>query len=156
MNKHSIELPLRDIHLPDPISWWPLAPAWWITLAIVLLLSFFMVVAIRRYLKPSLRKQAVKALDRIEETFRQTDDSSQCLAELSVFLRRAVLSQKISLKSAGLTGQAWLQLLDRPLSQPEFSEGIGQLLLKGPYQAQAKKEDAWQLIKLCRKWVKCL
>ena len=22
-------LPLRDLHLPDAIGWWPLAPGWW-------------------------------------------------------------------------------------------------------------------------------
>lgn len=29
---------LRDIHLPKPISWWPLAPGWWILMAIILIL----------------------------------------------------------------------------------------------------------------------
>ena len=31
-------LPLRDIHLPDPIGWWPLAPGWWGVLGLVLLI----------------------------------------------------------------------------------------------------------------------
>ncbi|MBT3527943.1 MAG: DUF4381 domain-containing protein, partial [Porticoccaceae bacterium] len=25
---------LRGIHLPDPISWWPLAPGWWVLIVI--------------------------------------------------------------------------------------------------------------------------
>ena len=25
---------LRDIHLPDPVSWWPPAPGWWIAVGI--------------------------------------------------------------------------------------------------------------------------
>ena len=28
-------LPLRDLHLPEAIGWWPLAPGWWVELAIV-------------------------------------------------------------------------------------------------------------------------
>ena len=28
-------LPLRDIHLPAPLGWWPLAPGWWIVGALV-------------------------------------------------------------------------------------------------------------------------
>ena len=28
-------LPLRDLHLPDPIGWWPLAPGWWFVLVLV-------------------------------------------------------------------------------------------------------------------------
>jgi hypothetical protein len=29
---------LRDIHLPPPAGWWPLAPGWWILIGIALLL----------------------------------------------------------------------------------------------------------------------
>ena len=29
---------LRDIHLPEPISWWPLAPGWWLLIIIALAL----------------------------------------------------------------------------------------------------------------------
>ena len=28
-------LPLRDLHLPEAIGWWPLAPGWWVLLAML-------------------------------------------------------------------------------------------------------------------------
>ena len=28
------QLPLRDLHLPPDIGWWPMAPGWWVLLAI--------------------------------------------------------------------------------------------------------------------------
>ena len=115
------ELPLRDIHLPDPISWWPLAFGWWLAFGVVFLLILLAVVIIKRRLKPTLKKQAATALDIIEKEFYETEDGAQCLSELSVLLRRAILSQH-PLKSAGLTGKAWLELLDQPLKEPEFSK----------------------------------
>ena len=27
------QLPLRDLHLPETIGWWPLAPGWWFAIA---------------------------------------------------------------------------------------------------------------------------
>jgi len=30
------ELPLKDIHLPDAITWWPLAIGWWLLIVMVI------------------------------------------------------------------------------------------------------------------------
>ena len=30
------QIPLRDLHLPEAIGWWPLAPGWWLVIAIAL------------------------------------------------------------------------------------------------------------------------
>lgn len=151
-----MDLPLRDIHLPDPVSWWPLAFGWWLVFSGVVLLILAAVMVLKRLLKPTLKKEASKALDHIERTFLENDDASQCLSELSTFLRRAMLSRKDSSKVAGVTGEAWLDLLDAPLGEHAFSQGIGRILLTGPYVPQVDKEEVVDLIQLCRQWVKTL
>lgn len=151
-----IELPLRDIHLPDPISWWPLAAGWWLIGGIVLIAIIIAAVIYWKITKPNLKKEASKTLDQIEASFNTTEDAPQCLSELSAFLRRVTLSRNASYKSAGITGTDWLQLLDQSLGAPEFSQGIGQILLHGPYQPRVNNEEVSQLIQLCKKWVKCL
>ncbi len=150
------ELPLKGIHLPDPISWWPPALGWWLVFGITFILLNCILWMIWKYFRPNLKKQAVKALDRIERAFHENEDAQACLAELSIFLRRAVLSRKQTKDCASLTGEAWLKILDQPLKKPEFSQGAGQILLNGPYQAYVEKEDVAQAIELCRKWVKYL
>lgn len=150
------ELPLREIHLPNSISWWPPAYGWWLALGAAVLLLFIAVLLIRHYLKPTLRKQASRELDAIEKAYHATQDATKCLSELSILLRRATISQKHLAGAAGLTGQEWLNLLDQPLKVPEFSQGVGQILLVGPYHYRVDNEQVTALIELCKKWVRCL
>ncbi len=144
------ELPLRDIHLPDPINWWPLAWGWWVLFAIILLIG---VALIRSCVRPTLRKEALKSLHAIEKAFEESENGAQCVADLSALFRRVVLSQK---KRASLTGDAWLQLLDSQLKSPEFSCGVGKLLVSGPYQPYVHPEDVEKLLALSRKWMERL
>lgn len=149
-------LPLRDIHLPDPISWWPIAPGWWLLLACTIILFITTILITKKLLKSTLKKQAIKSLDHIENEFQTHGDATQCIRAISEFLRRVVLSSTPTPKNAGLTGMAWLTLLDEKLDKPEFSQGAGLSLLSSPYQHEVDHDDATQLIKLCRKWIKRL
>ncbi len=156
MTPSPLDLPLRDIHLPASIHWWPLAMGWWILLglviALILGLFLFRKFAQRTYLK----KQAKRALDRIEHKLLSGRQAIECLSDLSVLLRQLTVKKNPLSDFAGLTGEKWLKFLDQPLDKPEFSQGVGQVLLLGPYQKEAKKEDVSQLIELCRKWIKYL
>ena len=156
MDPNALNLPLRDIHLPDPISWWPLALGWWLLIGLVIVLIVLSAIAIKKVLKQTLKKQAIKHLKHIEDSFQSSEDGLKCVADLSVLVRRVVLSQKGFEKSAGVIGEAWLKLLDTPLKAPEFSQGVGQLLVNGPYQSQVESHEVAELIRLCRKWVQCL
>ena len=42
-------LPLRDIHLPDPVSWWPLAPGWLALIMLLVIVVLLTTYFIRRY-----------------------------------------------------------------------------------------------------------
>jgi hypothetical protein len=150
------ELPLRDIHLPDAISWWPPALGWWLLLAVLLLFLFGFVMIIRQWVRTTLRKEALKAFDRIEKSFYASENGAQCLADVSLLLRRVCLSRNLARSAAGVTGKAWLELLDKSLKKPEFSKGIGRLLLTGPYRPHVQQTEVAELLKLCRKWMERL
>ena len=156
LEQSALNLSLRDIHLPAAISWWPLAIGWWLVIALTLLLIFISILGVRKLLKQTLKKQAMGHLKQIEETFRISENGTRCVCQLSELMRRVVISQKGFESSAGVIGEAWLKLLDRPLKTPEFSQGIGQLLLNGPYQSRVEPEAVSDLIRLCRKWMQSL
>lgn len=151
-----MELPLRDIHLSDPISWWPLALGWWILFATIVLLLCLIVFCVRKYTKPTLKKEAIKLLDHIEKSFHDHGDAGQCVSALSSLLRRISLSIDTAAHYAGLTGDIWLQVLDSRLKEPEFSQGVGRILLHAPYQPYNDIKATSDLIQLCRKWVNSL
>ena len=149
------ELPLRDIHLPDPVSWWPPAPGWWmllmLLLAIVLLSGFLH----HRYRRNALQRAARQALHRIGEDYRQSGDARVLVQQLSILLRRVSLSRYPRQQVAGLTGSAWLGLLDRTLPGDEFQHGAGRVLIEAPYSLDSRV-DGPALLQLCERWLRQL
>jgi Domain of unknown function (DUF4381) len=149
-------LPLRDIHLPEPISWWPLAPGWWLllTLAVLAVVAF---VLLRRWHQRKRRRQRVfEQLSLIESAWTEHRDALQLVRELSVLMRRAGISLYPRRDTASLTGDDWLAWLDGTSTHKGFSDGAGRLLAKAPYanSLDAEASDIEALIALCRNWLR--
>jgi len=62
-------LNLRDIHLPDPISWWPIAPGWWMIIASVILVIAVVFIAKNIYLKKQLNRDIKAELESIKKQY---------------------------------------------------------------------------------------
>ncbi len=124
---------LRDIHLPEPISWWPLAPGWWITLAAIILIIAAVFITRKIYLGKQLRRDINTELEFIKQQYQQVENKPQLARDLSILLRRANISYYPESNIAGLTGEQWLQHLDktndRPLANLAFQSETGGILL---------------------------
>lgn len=129
------DIPIRDLKLPAEIGWWPLAPGWWVLLALLVIgLSLVTWFAYRRYVANNARRFAHRELDRLAEEFKQHQDLQQLGSGLSALLRRAVLAYAPRSEVAGLTGSDWANCLNRGLGEPVFTEGAGKALLDLPYK----------------------
>ena len=158
MNPDFTSLPIRDIHLPDPVPWWPPAPGWW-----VLLLLSVLAIAIlawrlgRRLGSRRLYRAALAELTGLEEEFARTGDGHRLAESISVLLRRTSLSCYPTTEVASLTGAAWLEFLDRVFleagEQTGFSGPRGQVLLEAPYNPHLAV-DGQALLELARAWIK--
>jgi len=149
------ELPLRDIHLPIAISWWPPAPGWWLLMVLVFVIVLLIWWQQRRKVALRVRVAALAEWGALMAAFQREQNVSQLVQGLSVLLRRVALSYYPREEVAGLSGEAWLRYLDNrhALSQPNgFSEGVGRLLLAGPYQQQVDG-DVLALHALCGEWL---
>jgi hypothetical protein len=142
---------LRDIHYPEPISLWPLAPGWYGLLVICLcLLGLGWFLWLRYCKKHELRKIVLLRID--ELMIRQT--ASQNVAEeLSMLLKRAVLAHYPRHEVAALYGEQWLAFLDKTSKSKNFSQGLGRLLIVSPYRGKQQKLPE-QLFEIIKNWVK--
>lgn len=152
MNPQVPDLPLRDIHLPAPISWWPPAPGWWILLALVLLIPLAVFWLKRRPRKVRVQKAAAAALQTVLQDHARHGDQAQLLTELSALCRRIALSYCPREQVAGVTGTAWGQTLNQLSEKPVLDDHSLQLLTRGAYMANAPTEVA-PLIEQLNTWV---
>jgi hypothetical protein len=147
------QLPLKDIHSPEAIGWWPPAIGWWLLVVLIALLIVFLYWFYKRLTRKSAIRAAKKNLAIIKEN--PALDNNQKLRELSILVRRVAISLSPRSEAASLTGQQWLAFLDKSLTGAPFSEGCGQLLADAPYRnTQPTEQEISQLISLCEDWLK--
>ncbi|MEQ1740638.1 MAG: DUF4381 domain-containing protein [Methyloglobulus sp.] len=146
------KLPLRDIHLPEAIGWWPPAIGWWLLAILIPLLVALVYWLYKRITRKTAIKAAKKLLLQIKQD--QQRDNSQKLKDLSALIRRVAISKTARTECAGLIGENWLEFLDRSVKGSPFTEGAGRLLADAPYRnSQPTEQEIIQLTSLCEEWL---
>jgi hypothetical protein len=129
------QLPLRDIHLPETIGWWPPAPGWWLLLGLGLVgLGLLLRWYLQRRARGAARRDALRQLNELTAEYERHRDAVAFMAQLSTLLRRTMLAYAPRDEIAGLTGDEWLAWLDRDLDAPRFRSEAGRKLLELPYR----------------------
>lgn len=149
------ELVLRDIHLPDVPLWWPPALGWWILLIAIIALLLVLPRLWRWLRHQSMKKLSHKAFKQIVTDFHQHQDQRQLVAELSILLRRIMMSYLGRKQIAGQTGNEWAKQLVDLVETPCFSDDQQRLLTHGQY-AREVNIDCNALIQSCESWIKAL
>ena len=82
---------LRDIHLPEDISWWPPAPGWWL-LALLSMVALVLVVhaAVKFYRANAYRRQALQHLQLISQQW--PTPNAEATTAVMTLLKRVALS----------------------------------------------------------------
>lgn len=156
-NTPNVELVIRDIHLPDSILWWPLAPGWWLLflLTVIIILGFYLYKKtwFNRKIKQNIRRE----LTQYYTNFNKEGNTQFFIQQLSALLRRVSLYRFHENNIAKLQGIEWLKFLDSKLpgnlsEQSSFESGVGKIFLSGPYQATLD-EDVKPAYKLVEHWI---
>jgi len=122
-DKEALLKQLRDVELPE-VSAMP-APGWWLLMLLLVLMAFTRL----------WQRQAQAELQNIRSQ-RGDESNSALLSRCSQLARKVVLAADHREQVAALHGEQWLAKLDDICGRPEFTQGIGRLLLDQPYQKQ--------------------
>lgn len=129
---------LRDIHLPDPVSIWPLAPGWWALIVLVPILYFVIRYIVKQIMMPKYKKLALQVLSNIETEFLISNNAHETCGEISLLIRTALVAKLGNQAVAGLVTEEWLDYLDELSKTDCFTKGAGRHLVTAPY---AKESD---------------
>jgi hypothetical protein len=153
------QLPLRDIHLPAPVGWWPPALGWWLLAALVLTAAALYGI---HYYRGRHKRAALRAIARVRGALEQGAEPVACLQYVSTILRRFAMTSSAAPRRealepdvAGLIGERWLKYLDGRWDKTEFSAGLGKRLLAAPYARpnSIERATALELTALCTAWL---
>jgi hypothetical protein len=162
------ELLLRDIHLPDPVSWWPPAIGWWLVLALALT-GIAVAVFWHRHrvaLRTAPASLAHAQLIHLQAAWAANQDTAWLAVEISIWLRRVSMSLVSRQDVASLTGSQWQQFLNELAGEQIFSVDDARLITVIPYRAAAAAnvradgrgvenfaKEGTRLLELCQRWL---
>lgn len=110
-NPYSLDR-LKDIVQPDPVSWWPPAPLWYLLIAILTVwLLYWLVHATCRWRQNAYRRQALHELAQMSEPGARS---------VSTILKRVALVSYAKESVASLTGDDWLRFLNETCDGVDF------------------------------------
>ncbi|WP_050529570.1 DUF4381 domain-containing protein [Pseudaestuariivita atlantica] len=142
---------LRDIRLPEPVGWWPLAPGWW-ALAAILLLLVLLALGWSILRRRTRRYQALRELEALRQRLKENPDMSVA-GDLAALVRRVALSSQ-GRRIAGLSGDDWARELaaGKKGIPPEMAE----LLAEMPYRRPETftRDQVERLFKPAETWIR--
>ncbi|MCF6311541.1 MAG: DUF4381 domain-containing protein [Verrucomicrobiales bacterium] len=141
-NPTSLDL-LHDIVTSDPVSWWPLAPGWYvIMLALLIGVSLLSIRFIQQWQKNRFRREALNQLENISPS------------NLPALVKRVALCIAPREQVASLSGDDWLTFLDQTGNTTAFTKKVGQQLLALSYSPSESADTEFsELKKTIHNWI---
>ena len=141
MDSEELLAQLADIHLPEPVSYWPPAIGWWILAAIALLLLALFIrklAAISRQRK--ICQYALAELDRCYDAYSHADPETlepsrlNYVNRFNTVIRRVALVHYPQTHVASLDGAAWVDFIRQKGESSLMTDEIAAALQYGRFQ----------------------
>lgn len=133
---------LHDLVLPPAVPWWPLAPGWYLVLALALVVAAWGALRVWKHWQlNAYRREAMRELALLE--------SSAAIAEL---LRRSALAIAPRTEIAEKTGSAWLDWLTAQFPEP-MPDTVRMQLTVGVYDPSHTSQELSILRNYAGRWI---
>ena len=138
---------IKDIHIPDAVSIFPLAYGWWVIL-VALLCLYFLIKAILFIIKTSKKYYALKELSNLDDL-----DNITAVIGVSNLLRR-ICSIKYE-NAKALYGKDWVEFLTS--KGKSLSKEASDLLIYAPFMDKNSKKynskHVEEIKNFCKEWI---
>ena len=143
---------LRDIHLPPPITWWPLAPGWYLLIAICIIICIALIFYIKRWhTRTHWRRSGLQLLEVYKQQYKLNMNSQISAAYISELLKRIAIIYFPRTKVASLQGDAWIMFLNDSSVNLDFNY-VRYEFLQAPYVLSSDC-DLTRMFKIARSWI---
>jgi hypothetical protein len=144
---------LHDIHVPPPISWWPLAPGYFLLIMIIVLTSIGIGLHYRYRRARQIKKASLRELTNYQNTYNQHPEQAAVIAaQISLLLKQVALLYYPRDVVASLQGDAWLRFLTESGKKLDFTRERA-ALLEAPF-VPTTTVTLTGLFSLARHWIK--
>jgi hypothetical protein len=153
---------LADIHLPEPISYWPPAPGWWLLVLLVIILMSWL--AVKAWHAHRLRQICAHALHELDTAYHhylqaESPDRDQqnaarllFLNEFNAVLRRVSLWHFPNSGVASLGGAAWVDFIREKGESSLLTDEIADALAQGRFMTRCDVNTE-QLYRFGESWI---
>lgn len=145
---------LKDIHLPEAVGFWPLAPGWWLLAAGLIGITVIAALFFRHYKKRAYRRIAVRQLNMLFADYQQHQHGHDLSAAINRLLKKVALQAYARPEVSRLTQNQWLAFLDDSAKMQSFEQGPGRILASAPYTASCEVADVATLQRCCITWIR--
>jgi len=151
---------LHEIILPEPVSWMPQTIGWYTVFGLIFFVAgWWVYCGLRHYRKNRYRRLALQELAVIEQELQRPEKRATVLSGIPVLLKGTALLAFPRSEVAGLSGEKWLDFLDKTMGGKNFTESEGRMLPELAYApsrriVELSDESVSNLLQLVRRWIK--
>ena len=150
---------IQPLIAPEPVEFWPPAPAWYFIGALVVLLVIYLIYRYFKYKSHNKYRQlAAGQLQEIIIQIKEENQRQKGLIALNRLLKSVALKRFERRKVASLTGEAWSSFLNASCKKVNFEKYPGNLVQKAGFVeketlAKISEADIKQLESISKKWI---